>query len=168
MAGRYELQVDENGIVIRCNEYQGYVYALETLSQLVTPALRIPYTLIKDGPAVSYRGIMIDSVRHFLPVSSIKLLISSMPLSKLNILHWHISDDETFPVRLGSHPELAESSVYSPEESYSLEDVKDIIDWASKNAVDIVPEIDTPAHVRACGLAKAWADKNITIKCNGG
>lgn len=62
---------------------------------------------VKDEPIISYRGIMIDSVRHFIGIEFIKRLILSMTLSKLNILHWHLSDDEAFVLDLINHPELS-------------------------------------------------------------
>ncbi len=69
-----------------------------------------------------------------------------MPVIGLNVLHWHLSDDEAFVIELDSHPELASSSRYSPEKYYSKEEVQNLIKLASQNAVQIVPEIDTPAH----------------------
>lgn len=111
---------------------------------------------------------MIDSARHYLGVSSIKRLLQSMPLSKLNILHWHIEDDESFPLVLDSHPELAEGAKYSSSQIYTKQDVMDIINVAKLNAVKIVPEIDTPAHTRSWGQAPEWMAKNISIACAGG
>jgi hexosaminidase len=84
--------VNENGVQINYNDYSGYVYALESLSQVIKDG-KIPYLFIQDEPLLQYRGIMIDSARHYLGVASIKRLIQSMPLSKLNILHWHMVDD---------------------------------------------------------------------------
>ena len=109
---------------------------------------------------------MIDSARHFLSVKSIKRVIQAMPLSKLNILHWHIVDDESFPLVLDSHPELAQSGRYSNGEVYTKDQVQDLIAYAKVNAVQIVPEIDSPAHVRSWGLSTQWS--NISIKCPGG
>lgn len=88
----YEIRIDQNGIEIIFGDYSGYVYALESLSQLIKKNT-VPFAHIRDEPLLSYRGIMIDSARHYLSVASIKRLITSMPLSKLNILHWHIVDD---------------------------------------------------------------------------
>lgn len=62
-----------------------------------------------------------------------------MPLSKLNILHWHLSDDETFAIQLASHPELAEASAFRKGQFYTIEQVKQLIDLAKKNGVSIVP-----------------------------
>lgn len=111
---------------------------------------------------------MIDSARHYLGVAAIKRLIQSMPLSKLNILHWHLEDDESFPIVLDSHPELAQGARYSSSEIYTKQDVLDIIAVAKQNAVQIVPEIDTPAHTRSWGQSAQWAAKNISIECAGG
>lgn len=88
----YEIIIDREGIQIIHKDYSGYVYALESLSQLIKDG-KIPFVHIKDEPLLQYRGIMIDSARHFLGVEYIKRLILSMPLSKLNILHWHLVDD---------------------------------------------------------------------------
>lgn len=111
---------------------------------------------------------MIDSSRHFLSIDSIIKLVTAMPLSKLNVLHWHLVDDESFPVELASHPELAQGGKYSNKETYSLSDMQRVIAAGQLNAVQIVPEIDTPAHVRSWGESASWKAKNISIKCNGG
>lgn len=124
--------------------------------------------VVEDEPNVSYRGIMIDPVRHFISVKYVKKLIESMPLSKLNILHWSFSNDEAFVIDLIKHPELSEASRYSESEYYTLDQVKELIALAKINAVGIVPEFDTPGHVRSWGLAKKWSDRNITILCPGG
>lgn len=109
---------------------------------------------------------MIDSSRHFLGVAAIKRLIESMPLSKLNILHWHLVDDESFPIKLGSHPELSQYGKYSNKQIYTTDDVKELIKVGDLNGVKIIPEIDSPAHVRSWGLSPQW--KSISIKCAGG
>jgi hexosaminidase len=163
----YEIEINEFGIKISYSDYSGYVYALESLSQIIK-GNSIPYAIIRDEPLLEYRGIMIDSARHFLGVAAIKRLIESMPLSKLNILHWHLVDDESFPIELGSHPELSQFGRYKSKQTYTTDDVKALIKAADLNAVKIIPEVDTPAHVRSWGLAPEWKNKNITIKCAGG
>jgi hexosaminidase len=95
--------IDEEGIELVFGDYSGYIYALETLSQLYSNG-KLPHARIQDEPVLAYRGIMIDTARHFLKVSTIKRLIENMPQSKLNILHWHLADDESFPIQLNSHP----------------------------------------------------------------
>lgn len=72
----------------------------------------LPQT-IEDLPAYHYRGLMIDSSRHFLPVQLIHETIDAMMYNKLNILHWHIVDEDSFPLVLDSHPEIAEYASFS-------------------------------------------------------
>ena len=94
---------------------------------------------IRDEPLLEYRGIMSDSSRHFLGVASIQRVIESMPLSKLNMLHWHLVDDESFPVELGSHPELSQFGKYKSNQIYTVQNIKDLIKVAELNAVKIIP-----------------------------
>jgi hexosaminidase len=63
---------------------------------------------------------MVDTSRHFISLPTLKRVIESLPISKLNAFHWHLTDDEAFPVSLGSHPELANSGSYSKKETYSV------------------------------------------------
>jgi hexosaminidase len=167
----YELRISESGVQLSFATYSGYVYGLETLAQLVGEGLKegsLRVGIVRDEPQVSYRGIMVDSARHFLGIAALTRLVESMPLSKLNILHWHLVDDESFPIELGSHPELAQAANYGKGRTYTRDQVKELLRVAALNAVQVVPEIDTPAHVRAWGLAPEWKNKNITIKCAGG
>lgn len=76
---------------------------------------QIKIGFVEDEPIVSYRGIMIDPVRHFIGIKYIRKLIEAMPLSKLNIVHWLFSNDEAFVLEMVKHPELAEASRYSAE-----------------------------------------------------
>jgi len=79
---------------------------------------------IEDEPLFVYRGILIDTSRHFLPIRLIKETIDAMMYNKFNILHWHIVDEDSFPLILKSHPELAEYAAFSRYETYSTEEVK--------------------------------------------
>ena len=106
---------------------------------------------------------MIDTSRHFLPVSTIKRAIDTMMYSKLNVLHWHITDEDAFPLQIPNVPELSQygsiSGVYSPT------DVKSIISYGKSRGVRVVPEIDTPAHSESWGRSEKY--KYITLNCNG-
>lgn len=86
--------------------------------------------------------------------------------NKLNVLHWHISDDESFPLELKSHPEITKAGSYSSNEIYSEADVKLIIERATSNGIRVIPEVDSPGHVRSWGLSKET--KAITVNnCPG-
>jgi hexosaminidase len=138
---------------------------METLSQLIKQG-RVPYCHIRDEPRFEHRGIMIDTARHYLSMETIQQLIETMPMSKLNILHWHLIDDEAFTVEVSSHLELSKYGAYSAEETYSLEDIKAIIALADKNGIRIIPEVDTPARMRSWVQSPTWKAKNLTINCN--
>ena len=89
------------------------VRALETLAQLSIGGTlsKVPIT-ISDSPSYRYRGLMIDTSRHYLLTSTIKKIVDGMAASKLNVLHWHIVDADSFPLYLETAPELAEYGAY--------------------------------------------------------
>jgi hexosaminidase len=108
--------------------------------------------MIHDSPAFAYRGIMIDSARHYLSVKAIKRTLDAMMYNKLNVLHWHITDDESFPLELKSFPQVHKSGAFSKNEVYTKENVADILNHATKNGIRVIPEIDSPGHTRSWGL----------------
>ena len=88
-----------------------------------------------------------------------------MAISRLNVLHWHMMDDESFSVQLATHPELAEAAAYSPQQTYHLNDLNTLIALANKNAVQIVPEVSSPTRMRSWVQSSPWNTKNLTINC---
>jgi hexosaminidase len=92
---------------------------------------------------------MIDSSRHFLPVTLIKKTIDGLLFNKMNILHWHIIDQDSFPLEVASVPELNQYGKVGG--SYSLAEVKDVISYAKLKGVRVIVEIDTPAHTHSWG-----------------
>jgi N-acetyl-beta-hexosaminidase len=109
---------------------------------------------------------MIDTAKHYLTLSNLKRLIEIMPISKLNILHWHLADDEAFSVMLELHPELAQYGGYSAKNVYTIEQIKELIGLAEFNGVSIVPEVNTIGGMRSWVQSPEWKNKNITINCN--
>lgn len=107
---------------------------------------------VRDGPRFEHRGLMIDTSRHFMTKKTILQIISSMALVKLNVLHWHISDDDSFPLHSPSYPNLAPDAAFSSSMIYKKQDVLEIIAQARRYFIKIVPEIDSPSHTRALGL----------------
>jgi len=131
----------------------GAYHAFETLAQLIefdfdTGAYKIPNTpwIIEDTPRFRHRGILMDTARHFLPLTFIKRLIDSLRLVKMNTLHWHLVDEQAFPIEIPSRPLLAQLGAYSKFERYSVNDMKDIVEYAKQRGVRVVPEIDIPGH----------------------
>lgn len=80
---------------------------------------------------------MIDTARHYLSIDTIKKTIDGLMMNKMNILHWHITDDESFPLLLKSHPELCKSTAYSQEKVYTHEDVRSIVEYAKLRGVSM-------------------------------
>jgi hexosaminidase len=100
---------------------------------------------IKDYPKYAYRGVMVDTARNFISVGKIKEQIDGLALSKMNILHWHITDSQSWPMELDAYPE-ATKDAYSAREIYSADDVASIISYARARGVRIIPEVDMPGH----------------------
>ena len=171
----YTLQVmEEEGesglhVIIRAETYFGARHGLETLFQLVQfDHMEDSYLIsadvnIEDGPHYPHRGVMLDTARNFISVDMIKTLIDSMSYSKLNVFHWHITDSQSFPLYLDSLPEFAEFGAYSPEQSYSKWEVEDLVRYATKRGVRVLPEFDSPAHV---GAGWEAVDPSFTVCVN--
>mmetsp|Transcript_14822 Transcript_14822/g.42037 ORF Transcript_14822/g.42037 Transcript_14822/m.42037 type:complete len:681 (-) Transcript_14822:178-2220(-) len=156
----YELEVSSGQIKVKANTVFGAMYGLESLSQLVRYdaltdsfwILNAPW-VIKDKPRFQYRELLVDSSRHFQPIASLEAIIASLPAAKINTLHWHLEDDQSWPVCFKFRRELCERSAYSPDQRYSVSDVRHLVNYAREHGVRVVPEIDLPGHTQA--LCKA-------------
>ncbi|KAL5201981.1 hypothetical protein ABZP36_012933 [Zizania latifolia] len=152
------------GATIEANTIYGAIRGLETFSQLCVfnydtknvEVLHAPW-YIQDEPRFAFRGLLLDTSRHFLPVDVIKQVIDSMSYSKLNVLHWHIIDEQSFPLEVPSYPNLWKGS-YSKWERYTVEDAHDIVSYARKRGVHVMAEIDVPGHAESWGngYPKLW------------
>lgn len=149
----YTLQVPQSGPAsLHAKTPYGALRGLETFSQLVTFDFdTASYVInegpwkIEDSPRFAHRGLMIDTSRHFLPVSAIKATIDALPYAKLNVLHWHMSDSPSFPLQSKSRVKLWQGS-WSPSERYLQTEVADIIEYARLRGVRVMLEIDMPGH----------------------
>eukprot|EP00041_Stephanoeca_diplocostata_P015802 m.303241 g.303241 ORF g.303241 m.303241 type:complete len:536 (+) comp20161_c0_seq1:90-1697(+) len=130
----------------------GVLRGLETFSQLVTFNFETetyeiqgaPWS-ITDAPRFPHRGLMIDTARHFETIASIKKMIDSLPYAKLNVLHWHMSDTQSYPLQVKSYPKLW-NAAYSDVERYIQEDVADVVEYARLRGVRVMVEFDMPGH----------------------
>lgn len=145
------------GISIEANSVYGAVRAFETMSQLcafdfaakAVQVQKAPW-FIKDRPRFVYRGLLLDTSRHFLPIEMIKQVIESMSYAKLNVLHWHIIDEESFPLEVPTYPNLWKGS-YTKMERYNVEDASDIVNFAKMRGINIMAEVDVPGHAESWG-----------------
>ena len=139
----------------------GALRGLETFAQLTerdnighTAPLQAPAppASVADAPRFSYRGLMIDVARHFYPVDFIeKHIMAAMEASKLNVLHVHLTDDQSFPVASARYPALAAKGAFGPKFIYSAADLKQLVASATARGIHLVPEFDMPAHTSMWG-----------------
>ena len=137
-----------------CPQY-GALRALETFSQLVTfdfdrGAYVVPGVpwRIHDAPRFAHRGLMIDTARHYQPLASIRKVVDSLPYAKLNVLHWHMVDTQSFPFEVKSHPKLW-TAAYAPSQRYTQADVASIVEYARLRGVRAIVEFDMPGHAQS-------------------
>ncbi|GAA0152650.1 glycosidase [Lithospermum erythrorhizon] len=146
------------GITIQANSVYGALRALETISQLcifnyeakTVEIYKAPW-FIQDKPRFSYRGLMLDTSRHYYPLSVIKQIIDSMAYAKLNVLHWHIIDEESFPLEVPTYPNLWKGA-YSKWERYTVEDAYEIVSFAKMRGINVMAEVDVPGHAESWGV----------------
>ncbi|KAK5993809.1 Beta-hexosaminidase [Cladobotryum mycophilum] len=128
----------------------GALHAFTTLQQIVISdgrgGLQVEECVtIKDYPKYPYRGVMVDTGRNFISVNKIYEQIDGLALSKMNILHWHITDSQSWPIQINAYPQVTKDA-YSANEIYTPQNVQSIIAYARARGVRVIPEIDMPGH----------------------
>ena len=183
----YTLSVTPKSIKVLASSQAGFFYGVMTLMQLMNPEIWSPIQLrtvdqtwtvdacsVDDLPRFAWRGMMLDSARHFFSVPYVKKFIDRMAQDKLNRFHWHLSDDEGWRIEIKRYPLLTKVGAtrgpnsklpYSlfptlpgPKDKpytgyYTQTQIKDIVAYAKKRSVEILPEIDLPAHAKAATVA---------------
>ena len=146
----YELTVTGSGAKIMAPTPLGALYGLQTFLQLVqiTPnGFAVPAVTIKDQPRFPWRGMLIDVSRHFIPIDVLKRNLDGMAAVKMNVLHWHLSDDQGFRAESKKFPKL--TGMGSEGKFYTQEEIRDLLAYAHDRGIRIVPEFDTPGHSRS-------------------
>ena len=145
---RYSLRVTPVGVAIDAPTSLGVLRALATLEQLpVTDKKQryLPEVDIQDRPRFAWRGLLIDAARHFMPVPVIKRNLDGMAAVKLNVLHWHLTDDQGFRVESKVFPRL--HAVGSPDGLYYTQaEVREVLAYAAARGIRVVPVFDIPSH----------------------
>lgn len=144
-----DITADSSSIEITAKTIWGALHAFTTLQQIIIYSnsgfvIEQPVT-IKDAPLYPYRGIMIDSGRNFLSLKKITEQIDGMALSKLNVLHWHLDDAQSWPIEMSTYPEMTKDA-YSAREIYTHSDIRSVIAYARARGVRVIPEVDMPGH----------------------
>ncbi len=164
----YEIEINSSMIIIRGKAPIGVYYGIQTLTQILLEVKNkdkqeIPCALIQDYPRFSWRGFMLDSGRHFHPTSTIKKLLDIMALLKMNVFHWHLTEDQGWRIEIKKYPKLTEigskrkdsntSSFFGKkftgkphEGDYTQEEIKEVVQYAADRFIKIIPEIELPGH----------------------
>lgn len=177
----YALDVTPTGVKITAHEPAGLFYGVQTLRQLLPPEIfgeskvtgvewSIPCVEIEDHPRFSWRGAMLDCARHFMPKEFVKRTIDLLALHKMNVFHWHLTDDQGWRIEIKKYPKLTETGAWRKETLrghatedgkgdtfdgmrhggfYTQDDIREIVAYARDRFVTIVPEIEMPGHAQA-------------------
>ena len=145
---RYSLETRDGQVRLSADRPLGVVRGIETLLQLVqqsqTPGFSVPGVSIRDEPRFPWRGLSLDVARHFMPQEEVERTLDGLSAMKLNVLHLHLSDDEGFRVESKRYPRLQQYG--SDGMYYTQKQMREIIAYARKRGVRIVPEFDVPGH----------------------
>jgi hexosaminidase len=146
---RYSLTVADNHIKLEADTPLGVLRGMETLLQLVqqtpgAPGFGVPNVVVHDAPRFPWRGLSFDVSRHFMPIEVVKRELDGLAAVKMNVLHWHLSDDEGFRVESKKYPKLQELG--SDGMYYTQDQVREVLAYAADRGIRVVPEFDMPGH----------------------
>src|SRR6267378_1962210 len=146
----YELVITESGAKLSAPSPLGILHGLQTFLQLVetTPyGFAVPVVTIKDKPRFAWRGLLIDVGRHFIPLDVLKRNLEGMAAVKMNVLHWHLYDNEGFRVESKRFPKLQEAG--SDGRYYTQDEIRELVAYAHDRGIRVVPEFEMPGHSRS-------------------
>ena len=160
----YRLTVTPQRVVIAAADDRGLFWGVQTLRQLLPPVhgatLSIPAMRIDDAPRYAWRGVMLDAARHFIPVALVKQQIDLLSRYKLNVLHWHLTDDQGWRIEIRKYPKLTSVGAWRTEADgsrsggfYTQQQIRDVVEYARQRNVMVVPEIEMPGHASAAVAA---------------
>jgi len=143
----YTLDVHDGAATLRASTDFGALHGMETLLQLVQQEPQdyaVPAVHIEDAPRFPWRGLLLDPGRHFLPVSNVLRTLDAMAAVKMNVLHWHLTEDQGFRIESKRFPKLQELG--SDGQYYTQDEVRQVVAYAADRGIRVVPEFDMPGH----------------------
>ena len=170
----YALTVSTDGATIAASDFGGLLYGGVSLWQLATAEagqgpVEIAATTVQDAPRFGWRGLMLDSARHFQSIDMVRDLIDVMATHKLNVLHWHLTDDQAWRLQINAWPRLTEVGAWRQQAGaagfdengepllyggfYTQDQVREIVAYAAERNITVVPEIEMPGHALAAVVA---------------
>ena len=157
----YELKISDDSIKIKGSK-KGIFYGLQTLFQLITlnnnnvdQQLTLPCIEIKDKNTFQHRGFLMDCCRHFFSVKTIKKYLDLLSIYKMNVLHWHLTEDQGWRIESGKYPKLNSIGSWRKDSLkkyggyYTKKEIKEIVKYASDRYIEVIPEIELPGHSQA-------------------
>lgn len=186
----YQLQIDEKKITVT-GKGAGLFYGVQSLMQMLpekqNQEISVPASLIKDYPRFKYRGMHLDVSRHFFSVAFVKKYIDQMAQYKLNNFHWHLTDDQGWRIEIKKYPKLTTAGAqrqgtivgHHPGVTtdntpyggfYTQDEVKEVVAYAAKRFINVIPEIEMPGHSSAAITAypelSSFPDRDTFINKN--
>lgn len=179
----YSISVTRRAAIVRASDYNGILYSLQTLRQMLPVSIfgtapdagarwAVPCCEIKDAPRFAYRSVMLDCCRHFWSLDEIKKILDVMAICKLNRMHWHLSDDQGWRIEIDKYPLLTEVGAFRDGTMvggdwnsndgiryggwYTKDQIREIIAYAQAHGITIIPEIDIPGHMQAALASYPW------------
>lgn len=163
----YHLNVTAKGVTIKAKTAKGAFYGMQSFMQLLPAKIESPTKVdgvkwvaqccnIEDAPRFGYRGFHLDPCRHFITVENVKKQLDLMSMFKVNTLHFHLTEDQGWRIEIKKYPELTTIGSIRTEGDgssyggyYTQEQIKEIVDYAAKRYITVIPEIDLPGHMMA-------------------
>ncbi|XP_054156578.1 beta-hexosaminidase subunit alpha-like [Oppia nitens] len=156
MSEMYSIEFNQQITKIFAETNWGAIRALETLSQLIRNVGKhqfiVNVTAITDYPRFAFRGVMLDTSRHYVPIREIQQNLDAMAYNKFNVFHWHIVDDQSFPYVSEVFPELSLKGAFNAKTHiYTKEEIQNIVDYAKERGIRVLVEFDSPGHTQSWG-----------------
>lgn len=177
----YTLKCENRRVYINAKTESGLFYGIQTLKQLLLQSDgKIPYIEITDAPRFAYRGYMLDCGRYFYTVEQIKRVVDLMALHKLNVLHWHLTEDQGWRVEIKKYSLLTEKGSkrngtnFSKKPHggyYTQEDIKEVVAYCHARKIKVIPEFDVPGHMVAaiaCYPELSCLDRKLDVATHWG
>jgi hexosaminidase len=156
---QYRILITEQEIVVYAGAERGVIWALTTLIRLLAERKEpiLPVCRIEDRPLYAHRGLSLDVARRFFQIEEVKNIIEEISMVKMNVLHWHLTDDQRWRIESKKFPELCRCS----GEYYTQDEIKEVVAFAKVRGIEEIPEVEMPGHTR--GILAAYP----SLSCSG-
>lgn len=168
----YKLEINQDVIRISAEDEEGLFRGWTTMTQIMpasaeigglTGGLYLPRVEIYDYAEFEHRGLLLDCCRHFMEVDFVKKMIDNLAEHKMNVLHWHLTEDQGWRVEIDAYPELTKVGAWRTELDgsryggyYTKDEIREVVQYAAERHVEVIPEIELPGHSQAALASYSW------------